>query len=87
MNTSNAQHTPLDLDAISNMDDQSIRSAFSNLCEEMEKAGLVDIKFCIEGNDSNEAVQRQILMVEAMYQQGLTKEINDFELFNHNYMA
>lgn len=70
---------------ILSLSDEQIKEKFAAHCEKMSEEGLRDIKFCIKGYDSVEEIQRQFLAIEQMHFEGLTREINDFELFNSEY--
>lgn len=67
------------------LDNDQTKAQFSELCAKMEAGGLKDIKFCLKGYDSLEAVQRQILAVEKMHELEMTQDIGTFELFNQAY--
>lgn len=82
-----AINSPVTIQEILEMSDTDIRHAFETLCDQMQNEGLVDIKFCLDGTNSVEAVQRQILLVEKMHASGQTREFGSFELFNSNYVV
>lgn len=66
--------------------DADIKKMFEEHCVAMEEQGLKDIKFCLKGYDSLEAVQRQILLIEKMDNLGQTQVLDsDFQIFNENY--
>lgn len=71
--------------AILNATDAETRELFKAHCEKLESEGLEDIKFCLKGYDSVEAIQRQLLAVEKMDELGQTVALDSFVIFNENY--
>lgn len=74
-----------EIKAILEASDADVKKMFEEHCALMEQQGLKDIKFCLKGYDSLEAVQRQILLIEKMDQLNLTHSLADFPIFNESY--